>query len=121
MYLVSEVDFKKLHPTGTTTTATAATVPLDVAVITNSMKAISKRKKREAISSTVPTIKRARYNITNRGGVGSMTDKQVAKRIPQGRVTPPPAPSVPATPRQRRLSVDQQQFATPKMQHFDVG
>lgn len=86
MYLVSESDFTQLQRARNRRQSKKASQPptssqpTDVQVVTNSLKAVSQRRKREAVVSTVPPTRMRNYT-SHQGGVPSMTDKQVAKPL----------------------------------------
>ena len=102
MYLVTERDFAKLKK------PPASKAPIDEQVITNSLKAVSQRRKREAIASTVPAAKMRKY--LRDGGVPSMTDEQVSKPLQRSR-----------TQQQATTSVATRTAPQLALQQFDVG
>ena len=128
MYLVSENEYAWLQrqqnrPRGT---RRKAPPPTDETVVTNSLKAVTKQRKKEAISSSVPKTKRHKY--VGEGGIPSMTDAQVTKPLRRAACQQQPAPPPPITPppspiSQRLRSQSQEEFTTPKMslRYYDVG
>jgi len=124
MYLVTEAEFNKLNKP-----KIGAHRPLDEQVVTNSLQAVNRRRKREAISSSVAPARM--YKYVKQEGVPKMTDKQVAKTLPaaaarqQRAASPPPAPVTRARVAQqhKRTMSMSGEFGTPNvtLQQFDVG
>ena len=150
MYLVTEAEFNKLNKSGArryyrTGSGGRGSLAMDELVLTNSLRAVNSRRKREAISGSVAPTRMSKY--VKRGeaaGVPKMTDQQVAQPLPQpaaaaGRrrqraASPPPAPTVTSVMRARAAQQQQQhkrtmsmsgeeRFETPNitLQYFDVG
>ena len=114
MYLVTERDFAKLKK------PCASKVPVDEQVITNSLKAVSQRRKREAIAGTVPAAKMRKYlRDADAGGVHSMTDEQVSKPLQRQRQQQQKTSPAAASP----IATRTRSAAAPKLslQQFDVG
>ena len=82
MYLLPEAEFIKRR-------RQSRSLPDDVQVVTNSLKAVSQKRKRQAIKTTVPPSKIHKYME----GVKAMTDKDVKKPLarrnhPRRSITP---------------------------------
>ena len=126
MYLVTEAEFNKLNKP-----KIGARRPLDEQEVTNSLQAVNRRRKLEAISSSVAPARM--YKYVKQEGVPKMTDKQVAKTLPaaarqQRAASPPPAPAPvtrarAAQQRHKRTTSTSGEFGTPNvtLQQFDVG
>ena len=128
MYLVTEAEFNKLNKPKI---GARHQRPLDEQVVTNSLQAVNRRRKREAISSSVAPARMYKYVKQEAVGVPKMTDKQVAKTLPaaaarqQRAASPPPAPVTRARVAQqhKRTMSMSGEFGTPNvtLQQFDVG
>ena len=73
MYLVGEDEFKQLKK------RKLGKQPRDVQLVTDSLKAVTQKRKKEAISRALPRINLRKYTV--QGGVTSMTDKDVVKPL----------------------------------------
>jgi len=87
MYLVSEEEFKQVKK------RKPSKQPQDVQLVTNSLKAVTQQRKKEAISQALPRIHMRKYTV--QGGLTPMTDKDVAKPLQ-------PAAAATAAPRRRQ-------------------
>lgn len=154
MYLVTEAEFNKLNKSGArryyrTGSGGRGSLAMDELVLTNSLRAVNSRRKREAISGSVAPTRMSKY--VKRGeaaGVPKMTDQQVAQPLPQPATaaaaarrrrqraaSPPPALAAATSVMRARAAQQQQQhkrtmsmsgeerFETPNitLQYFDVG
>lgn len=73
MYLVNEDEFKQLKR------RKPSKHPQDVQLITDSLKAVTEKRKKEGISRALPKIHLRKYTVE--GGVTSMTDRDVVKPL----------------------------------------
>lgn len=117
MYLVSETEHEHLNRlqkrrSKRSASAAVAAGTTDAHVLTDSLKAVSKRRKRDAIASSVPRNRLRKY--VSGVGVPQMTDAQVSKPLRRQQLVPRvPSPASPPSP---FTSPESSQFETPVLQ-----
>jgi len=78
MYLVTEAEFNKLKKS-----LKRSKLAQDEQIVTDSLKAVSQKRKKQGIAASLPRIQLRKYNVD--AGVFSMTDKDVINPLPRER------------------------------------
>ena len=113
MYLVTEDEFAKLKKRK----PARSNLPRDVQMVTNSLKAVTQKRKREAISVSVPRIKQHKV----KAGVVKMKDADVAAPLRRHRRAHTPQPPPPHAAQLRARGAQTPPPSPMRLYMYDVG
>lgn len=116
MYLVTEAEYNKLNKR-----RKKSNLPQDVQVVTDSLKAISQKRKKQSIAASLPRIQMRKYNVN--GGVASMTDRDVTKPLPRHRraAGAARAPASQRAPSPQPINLQRYNVGTPRRATSSTG